>query len=66
MNQPSFDDVQQYKTKIIDVIAEITKNKIADRLLPDKNLKFKEIIASELQQGSLSQEDVDYIRGSEN
>ncbi len=66
MNQPSFDDVQHYKTKIIDVIAEITKNKIADRLLPDKNLKFKEIIASELQQGSLSQEDVDYIRGSEN
>jgi hypothetical protein len=66
LNQPSFDDVQHYKTKIIDVIAEITKNKIADRLLPDKNLKFKEIIASELQQGSLSQEDVDYIRGSEN
>lgn len=66
MNQPSFDDVQHYKTKIIDVIAEITKNKIADRLLPDKNLKFKEIIASELQQGSLSQEDIDYIRGSEN
>jgi len=66
LNQPSFDDVQHYKTKIIDVIAEITKNKIADRLLPDKNLKFKEIIASELQQGSLSQEDIDYIRGSEN
>jgi len=47
LNSPEFEDVQLYKTKIVNVIAEITKNKIADRLLPDKNLKFKEVIIAE-------------------